>query len=191
MKKMEAALSAIDGYNKQDLILFSVNGKQVPQRYFFSVKVFEWVNKLAPHASEEHLLASRAHHIGRWEIPREQYPDGRAGYLSWRRHLGELHAEKAGEILEKAGYSDAECARVKELIQKKRLKTDPEAQLLENALCRVFLEYQHEDFRQKHSKEKMIRILRKTLLKMDEQGRKEALELSYTPDGLALIQEAL
>lgn len=191
MKKLDSALKAIDDYNSQDLTLFSVNGEKVPQEYFFSVKVYEWVQKLTPGASEELLLAARAHHIGRWEIPREEYPEGRTGYLNWRKRLGELHAARADEILERLGYTDSERNRVKELIQKKRLKTDREAQTLENALCLVFLQYQYEDFRQKHSFEKMVRILKKSWLKMDEQGREEALKLSYSDDGLALIQQAL
>ena len=31
------------------------------------------------------LLAARAHHLRRWELPRDSYPVGRAGYLRWRR----------------------------------------------------------------------------------------------------------
>ncbi|QEC53394.1 uncharacterized protein DUF4202 [Anseongella ginsenosidimutans] len=191
MNKLETAVGAIDRYNRQDPVLFQWNGESWPQEYFFSLRVCEWIERLSPDAGEELLLAARAHHIGRWEIPRDQYPDGKAGYLNWRKRLAELHAEKAGAILEEAGYLPAQRERVKELILKKQLKSDPEVQLLENALCLVFLQYQYEDFRQKHPKEKVVHILRKSLRKMDGQGREEALKLDYSEQGLVCIREAI
>lgn len=191
MNKLETALTAIDRYNRQDPVIFNWNGESWPQEYYLSLRVYEWVKRLAPGAGEELLLAARAHHIGRWEIPRDQYPDGKVGYLNWRKHLAEFHAGKAEDIMKEAGYSLRERERVKELIMKKQLKKDQEVQLLENALCLVFLQYQYEEFRQKHPREKVVHILRKSLRKMDEQGREEALKLDYSEQGLACIREAV
>jgi hypothetical protein len=64
---------------------------------------------------------------------------------------------------------------------------------MENALCLVFLEFQFEDFRKKYTDEpeKMVNILRKSLIKMDAHGHNFALRLSYSDDGLSLISLAL
>jgi hypothetical protein len=37
----------------------------------------EWAEVLDPRASDEALLAARAHHVRRWSIARDSYPDGR------------------------------------------------------------------------------------------------------------------
>src|SRR3546814_330332 len=153
MGKFETALEAIDRYNRQDPVRFSFRGEDWPQEYFLSLKVQDWIERLQPGAGEELLLAARAHHIGRWEVPRDQYPDGRTGYLNWRKDLAERHAETTASILREAGYSTSKIERVRQLILKKQLKTDPEVQLLENTLCLVFLQYQYEEFRQKHPQE--------------------------------------
>jgi len=153
----------------------------------------EWVLKLDPDASEELLLASRSQHIGRWEIPRESYPDGRDAYLKWRKDLAHHHAAVAASLMQQAGYDTEETDRVSQVILKKRIKVDADVQTMENALCLVFLEFQYEDFRKKYENdtEKMVNILYKSLLKMDAHGHAFALKLSYTPGGLELVKQAL
>lgn len=171
--------------------MYTWEGKIYPQEYFLALKLHETIVHLDSQASEELLLASRSQHIGRWEIPRDQYPDGRTGYLEWRRTLANYHADKASAILEEIGYDSSFIERVQQLILKKKIKVDPEVQTLENALCLVFLQYQYEDFFPKYSAEKIVNILRKSLLKMDENGRAEALKLHYSAQGQKYIQEAL
>src|SRR5438309_7851093 len=101
-----------------------------------------WVRRLRPDASEELLLATRAHHLRRWAIPRDSYPEGRNGYLRWRRALQRAHADDVGGILSAEGYGPEEVARVQDIVQKRRLTSDPEVQVFEDALCLVFLETQ-------------------------------------------------
>ena len=55
-------------------------------------KAEEWVVRLDPDASDALRLAARAHHLRRWELSRSDYPEGRAGYLRWRRAQRERHA---------------------------------------------------------------------------------------------------
>lgn len=191
MNRLSLAFESFDAYNKQDPNTYTWEGKIYPQEYFLALKLHETIVHLDSQASEELLLASRSQHIGRWEIPRDQYPDGRTGYLEWRRTLANYHADKASAILEEIGYDSSFIERVQQLILKKKIKVDPEVQTLENALCLVFLQYQYEDFFPKYSAEKIVNILRKSLLKMDEKGRAEALKLHYSAQGLKYIQEAL
>jgi hypothetical protein len=193
MSKLDTAFELFDAYNKQDPRSFTWEGTTAPQEYFFAIKLYEWVLKLDPDASEELLLASRSQHIGRWEIPREDYPEGREPYLKWRKDLALHHAEIAGRLMKEAGYGEDTLERVKQIILKKRIKVDADVQTMENVLCLVFLQLQYEDFRKKYEQEpeKIINILRKSLLKMDGNGHRFALKLPYSENGLELINEAL
>jgi len=193
MNKLDAAFQLFDAYNKQDPRNFEWDGTTYPQEYFFAIKLYDWILKLDPAASEELLLASRSQHIGRWEIPRESYPEGREPYLKWRKDLALHHATITSGLMTQAGYDAAEIERVSQIILKKRIKVDADVQTMENALCLVFLQYQYEDFRRKYGNEpdKMINILRKSLLKMDSHGHGFALGLNFTPQGLDLIKQAM
>lgn len=191
MSKLDVAFNAFDHYNQQDPNTFTWEGQTYPQEYFFAIKLHDWVKVLDRQASEELLLASRSQHIGRWEIPRSSYPDGREGYLKWRKDLGQYHADKAAGLMHEAGYSEEQVARVKQIIQKQKLKVDKEVQTIENALCLVFLQYQYAEFLHQHEPEKVINILRKSLLKMDAHGHQYALKLNYSEMGLHYINEAL
>jgi len=155
--------------------------------------LYNWVVKLSPEASEELLLASRSQHIGRWKIPRDAYPEGREPYLKWRKDLALHHATITQQLMQQAGYKSEQIERVSQIILKKRIKADAEVQIMENALCLVFLEFQYEAFRDRHENdsEKIINILYKSLLKMDASGHKFALSLKYSEDGLRLIKAAL
>lgn len=191
MTKLEEAFKLFDDYNKRAPEMVTWDGVICPSEYFYALKLYDWVKKLEPEASEELLLASRSQHIGRWEVPRNTYPEGRVGYLKWRSDLGKFHADKAGLILEEVGYDHDPIDRVKDIIQKKRLKTDTEVQTIENALCLVFLEYQFEDIIEKFEEEKVIDIVRKTWAKMTEAGHKEALLLQYSDRGIGIVRKAL
>jgi hypothetical protein len=170
MDKLQAAIELFDDYNKTDPHVITWDGIAYPQEYFLALKLHEWVVKLAPAAGEELLLASRCQHIGRWEIPRDQYPDGREAYLQWRKDLAKYHAEVATSILNDVGYEEEQIERVRQIILKQKIKVDAEVQVMENALCLVFLQFQYEDFYPKHEPEKLINILKRSLLKMDAHG---------------------
>ena len=145
----------------------------------------------APDAPESVQLAARAQHIRRWEVPRDGYPEGRAGYLKWRTDLYKRHGEVAGSIMEEVGYDEATIERVKTLLRKRGLKTDPDVQLMEDVICLVFLEHYFHDFAQKHDEEKLIPIVQKTWNKMTEQAHASALRIDYAPEDLAIIRKAL
>ncbi len=85
MSNLDIAFQLFDNYNKQDPRNIVYEDVSEPQEYFFAIKLYDWVLKLAPGADEELLLASRCQHIGRWEMPRDDYPDGREAYLKRAR----------------------------------------------------------------------------------------------------------
>lgn len=191
MNKLEKAFNLFDEYNKQSPEHITREGKEFPVEYFYALKLYDWVKKLQPDASEALLLASRSQHIGRWKIPRSAFPDDRVGYLKWRSDLAKFHAATVSELLEIVGYDQNMRDKVKEIILKQKLKLNPDVQTMENALCLVFLEFQFDDLISKQSEEKMIDILRKTWAKMSDPGRNMALTLSYSEVANSLLGKAL
>lgn len=191
MTKLEEAFDLFDRYNQKDPSEITWNGQRYPAEYFYALQLHAWVKKLDPEASESLLLASRCQHIGRWEIARSAYPEGRVGYLTWRNDLSKFHAQKATTLLQQVGYDVDTIDRVKEVVLKKQLKKNSDVQTMENALCLVFLEFQYDDLISKQPAEKMIDILQKTWAKMSDSGRQVATSLTYSEAGKALLTQAL
>lgn len=191
MNKLDKAFELFDNYNKQDPHVLTWEGVEYPAEYFYALQLYNWVKKLKPDASEALQLASRAQHIGRWKIPRDEYPKGKAGYYKWRTELAKFHATTARELMLKAGYEDEETKPVQHIILKENLKLDDEVQTMENALCLVFLEFQYDDFIKKHDDDMVIRILRKTWKKMSEPGRTATLSLNFNGRAKELLEKAL
>ncbi|MDA0240491.1 MAG: DUF4202 family protein, partial [Proteobacteria bacterium] len=100
-------------------------------------------------------------------------------------------ARRAGEIMAAVGYDNDAIERVSATIQKKRLKSDPEVQTLEDVICLVFLENYLTDFSGTQTEEKMIDILRKTWPKMSERGHQAALGLRLNDTARVLVERAL
>ena len=191
MENLENAFALFDEYNRQDPNWIVRDGIAYPAEYFYALQLYRWVRELDPQANEILLLASRCQHIGRWKVPRSQYPAGKAGYLNWRGDLKKFHADEAGRLMRAAGYGAAEIGSLRSILLKEGLRTNPDMQTMENALCLVFLQFQYEDFLVQHEEEKMIRILQKSWNKMSEPGRQAALGLSFSEQGAALIGKAL
>lgn len=191
MNKLDQAFSLFDNYNRKSPEQLLINGVTISAEYFYALKLHEWVIKLDPNASEPLQLASRCQHIGRWEIKRASYPDGRIGYLTWRSDLSKFHADTASSILRSIGYDEQIIENMREIVLKKHLKTEPDVQTIEDALCLVFLEFQFDDLILKHPAEKIIGILQKTWKKMSVRGKEWALKLTYSAVGAELISKAL
>ncbi len=191
MTPFQTALHLFDDYNKQDPHTIEWDGQEIAAEYFYARQLYAWVKKLAPHAGEHLLLASRAQHIGRWKTPRNSYPAGKAGYLNWRKDLAKFHAGTTGELMRQAGYGHGDIEAVQHIILKKDLRSDKEVQVMEDALCLVFLEFQFETFMLQHNEEKVSTILKKTWGKMSNAGRTQALHLSLNPEAIHLIKKAL
>ena len=166
-------------------------GTLAPKELLYAQRMTAGLDRVAPDAPEAVQLAARAQHIRRWSIPRADFPLTRPGYHQWRNTLKKYHAELAGQLMAQAGYDAEPIARVQQLLQKQRLKDDPEMQLLEDVICLVFLEYYFLPFAAQHPEEKIIEIVQKTWPKMTERGHALALQLPFTPEALALVMKAL
>lgn len=187
---LDAAFEAIDAANADDPYTIAARGEVRPKEQAHAELAVEWVRRLAPDASDALLLAARAHHVRRWEIPRSSEPDGRAGYLRWKRGLQRHHAEVVAAVLD--GLVDSSTIeRVQSLVRKERLRTDPEVQVLEDALCLVFVETQFGELTDQLGDDHMVEVVAKTLRKMSPAGQAAALELPLDERARHIVGRAL
>jgi Domain of unknown function (DUF4202) len=190
------AVAAIDAANADDPNTLEVRGQRRPKELAHAELMTEWVGRLLPGASDELRLAARAHHLRRWALARSSYPDGRAGYLRWRRDQHRRHAEGIGRILGEVGYEEATISRVQVLVAKRDqpargVADDPEMRALEDALCLVFVETQLHDLAARLDHEHAVEVVARTLRKMSQAGIAAALDLPLAPAERALIAEAV
>lgn len=186
----DQACQLFDEYNSKDPRTTLVDGKEICYNLLYAQRMTEKLRQFEPNASEHLQLAARSQHIGRWEIPRSDYPMDRNGYLQWRSQLKIYHAKLAATILDKSGYDELTISKVKDLLVKKQLKQNPETQTLEDVICLVFLEFYFDDFSKEHDEEKLVNILRKTTAKMSERGVDAALRLPLSEKAINLIGKA-
>jgi hypothetical protein len=188
---LAAAFAAIDAANADDPHTVVVRGAERPKELAHAELAVEWIHRLVPEPSDALLLAARAHHVRRWEIPRASQPEGRAGYLRWKRLLQQHHADVAARVLGEVGIDPATIERVRALVKKERLKSDPEVQALEDALCLVFVETQFGELTEQLGDDHMVEVVAKTLRKMTPGGREAALGLPLDGDAVRIVGLAL
>jgi len=192
MPCLDSTLAAIDAANADDPNVIVVRGEARPKELAHASLASEWVDRLAPEASDALRIAARAHHIRRWELPRSDYPEGKAGYHRWRRDLQQRHADCVAGILAEHGWDDPTRDRVQAIVRKQGLGRDPEVQVFEDALCLVFLETQFGELRGRLADDaKLADVTRKTAAKMSPEALARVSELPLSPDDLVLIQRAL
>ena len=188
---MSEARAAIDAANALDPHTIDVEGKREPAELVYSRRMSATLGRILPQASEHLRIAVRGQHIERWTSPRTSYPQGRVGYLKWRKDLQNFHARGLGEIMTAAGYDTDDIDRVGALVRKERLKSDAEAQMIEDVVCIVFLEHYLGDFMGKTDQDKLAAILAKTWNKMSSTGHEQALKLALPAPVPALLEQGL
>jgi hypothetical protein len=151
----------------------------------YGQRMSEELARLFPAAYDVLKVAARGQHVERWLLARSEYPEGKAGYLDWRREQGRRHAARVAGIMEEAGFPAADCERVGVLLRKEGIKRDPEVQALEDVICFVFLKWYFADFAAERGAEQTLDIVRKTARKMSDAGRARVLVEFSLPDPLA------
>ena len=189
--RFHQAIERFDKLNAEDPNLVEIGGQSHPKELYHAKAMSRWIEMLYPDASEAVQLAARCQHLCRWEIPRSDYPEGRAAYLKWRNDLKKFHAARSAEVLESVSYDQSIIDRVKTINLKKGLANDPEVQAVEDALCLVFLETQFEDYLQQWGTDKTADILRKTWGKMSAIAQDAALTLPFGESTVSFIKTAL
>ena len=178
MTRLARTLAAIDAANAAD----PDRSEGAPAALLYGERMSAELDRLFPHASEELKLAARGQHIERWTSPRSAYPEGREGYLAWRRDLGAFHARRVGGIMAAEGYGPASVERVGRMIRKEGIKRDPEVQALEDVICFTFLRWYFRPFAEGRDAEGLERIVAKTARKMSAGARARALAEFALPE---------
>lgn len=179
--RLHKALGLIDAANAADPT--PEDGQ--PAAYLYGQRMSAELARLVPDASEILQIAARGQHVERWLLSRSDYPEGREGYLAWRREQARRHAARVAEIMKEAGYDSDEQDRAGVLLRKEGLKRDPEVQALEDVICFTFLRWYFQPFAAKHPPEAVEDIVRKTARKMSEAGRAKALADFDLPEPFA------
>ena len=165
-----------------------------PAELVYAERVEAWVGRLAPEAAPLLRLAARCQHLERWSVPRASFPEGKAGYLAWRKSLYGRQAARAKELLLAAGLPAAEADEAATWVSKTGLKTNPGTQALEDAAVLVFLENEIGAFAASHAeypREKFVEILRKTWRKLSPPAQELAAGLALPPGIAALVRDAV
>ena len=186
--RSERAVARFDAANARDPNAEIVDGLARPKELVYAERMTAMLARFAPAASEVLLLATRCQHIERWKIPRSDFAPDRIGYLQWRKKLNKFHAQVAGDILRDVGYDEATIERVGALLKKEALKSDADAQALEDVVALVFLESYLAGFVAAHADYEPARfadILAKTAKKMSSRGRASAVTLIALPPAVA------
>jgi hypothetical protein len=187
--RLARVIVAIDAANARDPNKIEIGGQSAPSELIYGRRMSETLVRMASGASVHLQIAARGQHIERWTSPRKSYPEGRAGYLKWRKDLKDFHAKRVGEIMVAAGYGAEDIHRVSALVRKEQLKSDAETQMLEDVVCVVFLDHYFGEFMGKIDPEKLPGILAKTWAKMSPLGQEQALKLNR-PAVRALLDRA-
>lgn len=183
--------AAIDAANAEDPETVVFDGEERPLQQTLGRLAAVWVDRLDPAATAVQRLAARAHHLRRWEHPRSAYPEGRAGYLRWRKAAKERHAEDLATLLRAEGWDEGDVVRAGALVRKEGLGRDPQVQVHEDAVCLAFLAVQLDVASGLMGDEKTVEVLRRTAGKMSPAALARASELPYSPGGRALLERAL
>ncbi|SET20596.1 protein of unknown function [Nitrosomonas marina] len=174
-KRFNIAIALIDVVNSEDPNMETSDDKNWPKELLYAQRMSQMLKRYAPEAGDAVRLAARAQHIQRWKIPRNDFPLNRKGYHQWRAALNMFHADTVGNLLEEAGYDQDMITRVKQIISKRSLKTNPESQLLEDVAGLVFLEHYLADFVARHPEYDEVKwndIIRRIWNKLSERAHR-------------------
>ena len=183
--------AAIDAANEDDPDRVGYDGASRPLQQTLGRVAAAWVVRLDPDSSPAQRLAARAHHLRRWERPRSDHPDGRAGYLRWRKEATARHAADLAALLVAEGWDPATVDDATRLVRKEGRGSWPPAQVHEDAVCLAFLTVQLDAVADQLGDEKVVDVLRRTLRKMSPAAVEHAATLPYSARGRALVEAAV
>lgn len=189
--RLQHVITAIDVINSEDPNQVTLDGQTQAKELVYGRQMSACLALHWPESNEGLQIAVRAQHIKRWHLQRSEFDIGKAGYLAWRKALGQFHAQLTESLMQQHGYGVDEALQTGAIVRKEKIKRNPDSQTLEDVACLVFLEHYFDAFAAKHDEQKIINILQKTWHKMSDPAHTIALSLTF-PDHLAdLIGKAL
>lgn len=182
MSARQTVLAAIDAANAADPRR-EADGQ--PVELLYGQRMTAEQQRLYPDASDALAIACRGQHIERWLLPRHDYPEGREGYLTWRRDQGRRHAERVMALMREAGYPADQVDHAGRMLRKEGIKRDPDVQALEDVACFTFIRHYLGDFAATQDADALLRIVQKTARKMSPAARARALDEFAMPEPFA------
>lgn len=179
--RIQTVLNAIDKANAADPNL--EDGR--PSALLYGERMSAELQRLFPDAGAPLQIAARGQHVERWKLARSTFPEGRESYLAWRKAQAEHHAQVVAQIMFSAGYDEDSIEAAGRMLRKQGIKRDDDVQALEDVICFVFLKWYFAPFAEKHSDEKIQRIVAKTARKMSKDARIRVLREFDLPAHLA------
>ena len=189
--RFQAALDKIDAINENDPRRDTLDDAEYGYERVYAEHLTRWLFRLEREPSEPLQLAIRGLHIERWTVPRAEYPMTRDGYHEWKNRLREYHAERARQILGEIGYDRETIDRVAALIDRSTFPDDLEAQIVEDAVSLLLLEFQFAEFAEKTERSKLMRVIRRVWRNMTAKAQEIALSMPLDETHLAIVGEAL
>lgn len=193
-QRYNAVIADIDRTNADDPRTIVVAGVTRPYEVVYSERMTQRLAAMYPDASELLRIAAHGQHVRRFDIPRDEFAQGREGYNVWRRTCREHHVKLLSDIMSRHGYDSGDIAHVAKLVRKEQLKKDKESQALENVVDVVFLDHYFDEFYGKYSHyddAKLVDIIGKTLRKMSPKGHQAALTLDLPERTRKLVLAAV
>lgn len=188
MADLNPLFDAIDAINRDDPNEFEGDPLALAQGRMAEA----WVTRLDPAASDGLRVAARAHHLRRWVVPRDSYPEGRDGYLRWRRDQKLRHGEELRDLLLAADTDEAMIDKACAIVQKKGLGSDAEVQTFEDAVSLTFVQTQLSTTTDNVADDdKMAEVVAKTLRKMSAAGHEEAATIPLDSRAALIVQRAI
>ena len=189
--RLEQVLTALDQLHSEDPKTTNVADEPLPAELLYAQRMSKWLAHLNQAPSECLQIAVRAQHLQRWQVAREAYPEGRVGYLTWRRDQGIRAGDTAAQLMREAGYSTEDAERVITLITKKGLGRDADVQTLEDCACLDFWKLLCPIFRARSNMTIWCELFKKPGARCHPKAHELALALPMSPASAALVKEAL
>lgn len=183
--RLSNVVAAIDAANALDPTMEADGTDKHPAALLYGRRMSAELERISPGAPDLLKIAARGQHIERWKMPRSSHPEGREGYLAWRRAQAVFHAERVAGLMADAGYAQEDRERVGQMLRKEGIKRDPDVQMLEDVIGLVFLRWYFQDFAAGRDPDHVRRIVAKTARKMSAEGRARVAAEFDLPEDLA------
>lgn len=166
----EIATAEIDKVHAEDASHETDDGIVYPAELLYSKRMLSVLDLVSPSGDYAMKLAAQCQHLQRWGVPRSDYPYDRRGYHQWRRVVMKHQLELTKSLLSRIEMDEADIHWILNTLREQENKRNPDGQIIMDTECLVFMKWYMTSFATKHESEKVVDILKKTILKMSSKG---------------------
>jgi hypothetical protein len=141
-----------------------------PAELLYSKRMLSILDMVSPGSSYAMKLAVQCQHFQRWGVPRSDYPYDRRGYHQWRRAAMEYQLQLTQALFSRIDMDEEDIQWIVTALREQENKRNPDGRIIMDTECLVFLKWYMTPFSAKHENEKVLDILKKTMLKMSSNG---------------------